>query len=296
MPSLLPGPETPRPDLIALVTNSVHSPHTKRAYRDAILCFLSWYRELQMPGFSKATVQQYRCILEQRHLSPSSIKVRLAAIRRLAAEMADNGLLDPLSASGIEKVRGPSRRGVRLGNWLTLQQVEELLSLPNSDTVIGKRDRALLGVLIGAGLRRAEAAALTFDHIQQRDGRWVIVDLVGKHERVRTVPIPGWCKVAIDVWAEGMQLYSGRVLRPLNRAGRISGPALTVEAIFQIVKSYGTLMNVTISPHDLRRTFARLAHKGRAALEQIQILTRSRIGRYNRSIPRSASGPGGCSM
>jgi len=89
-----------------------------------------------MPGFGKATVQRYRCILEQRGLSPSSIKVQLAAIRRLASEMADNGLLDPLTASRIANVRGPSRRGVRLGNWLTLQQVEELLSLPNGDTVI----------------------------------------------------------------------------------------------------------------------------------------------------------------
>jgi hypothetical protein len=84
-----------------------------------------------MPSFNRATVQQYRCILEQRHFSPSSIKVRLAAIRRLAAEMADNGLLDPLSASGIVKVKGPSRRGARSGNWLTLQQAEELLNLPN---------------------------------------------------------------------------------------------------------------------------------------------------------------------
>jgi len=223
-----------------------------------------------MPSFNKATVQQYRCILEQRHLSPSSIKVRLAAIRRLAAEMADNGLLDPLSASGIAKVKGPSRRGVRSGNWLTLQQAEELLNLPNCKTVKGRRDRALLGVLIGAGLRRAEAADLSFDHIQQREGRWVIVDLVGKHERVRTVPIPGWCKVAIDVWADSLEIHSGRVLRPLNRAGRISGPALTGEAIFQVVKSYGALANVTISPHNLRRTFAKLAHKGRAALEQIK--------------------------
>ena len=223
-----------------------------------------------MAGFNKATVQRYRCVLEQRHLSPSSIKVRLAAIRRLASEMADTGLLDPLSAAGIEKVRGPSRRGIRSGNWLTIREVEELLSLPNNDTAIGKRDRALLGVLVGAGLRRAEAAGLMFDHIQQREGRWVIIDLVGKHERVRTVPIPGWCKVAIDVWAETMQLHSGRVLRPLNRAGRISGAALTVEAIFQIVKSYGARMNVTISPHDLRRTFAKLAHRGRAGLEQIR--------------------------
>jgi integrase len=223
-----------------------------------------------MPGFGKATVQRYRCILEQRGLSPSSIKVQLAAIRRLASEMADNGLLDPLTASRIANVRGPSRRGVRLGNWLTLQQVEELLSLPNGATVIGKRDRALLSVLIGAGLRRAEAAALTLDHIQQRDGRWVIADLVGKHERVRTVPIPGWCKVAIDVWTESTQLHSGRVLRPLNKAGHLTGSALAVESIFHIVKSYGALMNVAISPHDLRRTFAKLAHRGRAALEQIQ--------------------------
>ena len=267
----MPAPHTPAHDLIALVTNSVHSPHTKRAYRDAILCFFSWCRELQMPGFNKATVQQYRCILEQRNLSPSSIKVHLAAIRRLATEMADNGLLDPLSASGIAKVRGPSRRGVRLGNWLTLPAGRGTCSAcPIPRHRIGKRDRALLSVLIGAGLRRAEAAMLTFDHVQQREGRWVIVDLVGKHERVRTVPIPAWCKVAIDLWAEGMQLHSGRVFRPLNRAGRVIGPALTVEAIFQIVKHYGLRMNVTISPHDLRRSFARLAHNGHAALEQIQ--------------------------
>jgi integrase len=59
--------------------------------------------------------------------------------------------------------------------------------------------------LIGAGLRRAEAAELTFDHIQQREGRWVIVDLVGKHERLRTVPIPGWCKAALD---DGGKLFT----------------------------------------------------------------------------------------
>lgn len=259
------------PDLITLVTNSVRSPHTKRAYRDAILSFISWYQMLPGQGFSKATVQRYRCSLEDRRLSPAAIKVRLAALRRLASEMADNGLLDLQTATGILKVKGPARRGIRMGNWLTLPQAEQLLGLPDVSTNRGKRDRALLSLLLGAGLRRAEVAVLTFEHIQQREGRWVIVDLVGKHERVRSVPIPAWCKVAIDCWAEAANVQTGRVLRPLNRAGRLTGPALSVESIFQIVKTYGARMNVAISPHDLRRSFAKLAHKGHAKLEQVQL-------------------------
>ena len=266
----LPVPQTPTENLLSLVTSAVRSPHTKRAYRDAIMRFISWYRSIQCPGFTKATVQLYRCTLEQQSLSPSSIKVRMAALRRLASKMADAGLLDPARAAAMVKVKGPTRRGVRLGNWLTLQQVERLLRLPDSATVKGKRDRALLSVLIGAGLRRAEAGALSVHHIQQREGRWVIADLIGKHERIRTIPIPGWCKVAIDQWAEAADIKDGRVFRPLNRAGRISGPALSGDAIFQIVKQYAGQMDVEIAPHDLRRTFAKLAYRGRAALEQIQ--------------------------
>jgi len=216
------------------------------------------------------TVQRYRCVLEDRGLAPATVKVHLAAVRRLAAEMADNGLLEPTIASSIAAVKSPRRHGVRTGNWLTLQQAEELLSLPDVVTLKGKRDRALLSVLIAAGLRRAEAAKLTFDHIQQREGRWVIVDLVGKQERVRTIPIPGWCKVAVDDWREAAHLDSGHVFRPLNRAGRVSGDALTAARIFQIVRGYGAAIGVKIAPHDLRRSFAKLAHKGRAALEQIQ--------------------------
>src|SRR5579871_84794 len=168
MSLLLLPPPTPGPNLIALVTDSVHSPHTKRAYRDALLEFFAWYQTSATQGFCRAIVQRYRCILEDRHLSPSAIKVRLAAVRRLASEMADQGLLDPHRTAGILKVKGPARRGVRMGNWLTLPQAEELLGLPDISTTRGKRDRALLTLLLGAGLRRAEAAGLTFEHIQQR--------------------------------------------------------------------------------------------------------------------------------
>jgi site-specific recombinase XerD len=271
MDSLLPVTRTPLSVLLDLVANSVHSPHSKRAYRAAIGEFLAWHQSSGAPGFTKATVQQYRCTLELRHLSASSIKLKMSTIRRLASEMADNALLDPEIARGIARVSSPSRRGVRLGNWLTLAQAEELLALPDTETVKGKRDRALLSVLIGAGLRRSEAAALTFEHVQQREGRWVIADLIGKGEHVRTVPIPGWCKAAIDLWSAAAGINTGQVFRPLNKSGAMTGPALAPETVLQIVKAYGRQIGIQLAPHDVRRTFARLAHNGRAALEQIQL-------------------------
>ncbi|MGO9614893.1 MAG: tyrosine-type recombinase/integrase [Bryobacteraceae bacterium] len=80
-------------------------------------------------------------------------------------------------------------------------------------TTKGLRDRAILAVRLGCGLRRSEVAALTMGHIQQRDGRWCIVDLVGKHGRVRTIPMPTWVKVAIDSWTAAASVCDGPVFR-----------------------------------------------------------------------------------
>jgi integrase len=115
-------------------------------------------------------------------------------------------------------VRGEPIRGVRLGKWLTREQAEKLLSAPPS-TLMGLRDRAILGLLIGCGLRREELANLTFAHLQQREGRWVIADIVGKGRRVRTVPVPGWAKGLIDVWAGEAGLSQGLVLRRFRKGG-----------------------------------------------------------------------------
>jgi site-specific recombinase XerD len=112
--------------------------------------------------------------------------VRITAVRKLAVEAADNGLLAPELANGITRVKGVASKGVRLGNWLTARQSQALLNAPDATTNKGLRDRAILAVLPGCGLRRSEVAALTFKHIQQRDGRWCIVDLVGRARADRT--------------------------------------------------------------------------------------------------------------
>jgi len=122
--------------------------------------------------------------------------VRITAVRKLAVEAADNGLLAPELAAGITRVKGARAKGVRIGNWLSLRQAQALLNAPDTTTKKGLRDRAMLAILIGCGLRRSEVAALTLGHIQQRDNRWCIIDMVGKHGRVRTVPMPTWTKNA----------------------------------------------------------------------------------------------------
>ena len=90
------------------------------------------------------------------------MNVQLAAVRKLAVEAADNGLLAPELAAGIAKVPGARAEGPRAGNWLTREQASRLLSRPDPSTNKGKRDRAILGLLLGCGLRREELVRLAF--------------------------------------------------------------------------------------------------------------------------------------
>lgn len=106
---------------------------------------------------------------------------------------------------------------------------------------------------------------------KQRDGRWVIPDLLGKHNRIRTVPMPGWAKVDIDVWLTSAGIATGRIFCAVHKGGGILRHSLTAQSIFLILVDYGQIMGLRFAPHDARRSFAKLAHRGRAALEQIQL-------------------------
>ena len=269
--ALVPAATSPAP-LVDLVLDGLASEHSRRAYRRALGEFFTWYpSNAAGEGFTRALVQRYRSHLVDRNLAPASINLALAALRKLATEAASNELLSPVAAAAILSVGGARRTGIRTGNWLTLPQAQQLLEAPDPATAKGLRDRVLLGLLVGSGLRRGELASLGFDAIAQREGRWAIVDLVGKHGRVRTVPMPSWAKAALDRWAAAAGIDSGSVLRRVSKAGRVGPGPLGAQSIFETVAGYGLRIGVRITPHDLRRTFAKLAHQGRAPLEQIQI-------------------------
>lgn len=264
--------------IIDLVVDGVTSPHSKRAYRRQIESFLEWYDGLGRPGFTKGTVNKYRAALLEAGQSAASVNLALSAIRKLATEAADNGYLDPTAAAGVDRVAGVSRRGVRTGNWLIREQAQRLIDAPDTSTLKGLRDRAILAVMVGGGLRRAEVARLVWGDVQMREARWVIVDLVGKGNRVRTVPIPSWVKVALDDWRERLADALGswpdeerRVFVSINKGGAISGEGQTPQAVYNIVAQYAAEVGLQVAAHDLRRTFAKLAHKGGAALDQIQL-------------------------
>lgn len=269
--SVLPASVSAFDRIEALVLDSVHSENSRRAYRRALADFRDWFRISCSSGLCKAAVQQYRGELERRGLSASTINLRLSAIRKLAIEAADNGLLEPELAAGIARVRGTPCRGSRLGHWLTRNQAQELIEKPLSDTKKGMRDRVILGMLLGCGLRRDEMARIELQHIRQMDGRWVLADLLGKGGRVRTVPIPAWAKMLIDKWVEAAGLTDGRLLRAVRKNDVVTGKLIGPESIAKIVRGYGIDLKVDISPHDLRRSFAKLAHRGQAPLEQIQM-------------------------
>jgi site-specific recombinase XerD len=259
--------------LKSLVLDSVSSPITKRVYNLGLDEFFAWYGQEPRAGFTKSTVSAWRVALEARGLGAVSINVRITAVRKLAVEAADNGLLAPELANGITRVKGVASKGVRLGNWLSLKQAQALLNAPDISTTKGLRDRAIIAVLLGCGLRRSEVAELTLKHIQQRDGRWCIVDLVGKHGRVRTVPMPVWVKVAIDAWTTPAGVAEGQVFRSVNRGGQALGSALSEKVVWQMLRPYAAVAGVPgIAPHDCRRTAAKLCRAAGGELEQIQLL------------------------
>lgn len=257
--------------IINLVCNAVTSDHTRRAYSRALTEFVVWHSSTGQQGFSKATVQAHVTALRAAGVSASSINQRLTAIRKLAVELADNGVIDHSAAQAIGRAEGVRVEGKRLGNWLTKEQAQQLLTLPGVSTVKGLRDRAILAVLLGCGLRREECAGLTVGNIQQREGRWVIVDLVGKRSKTRSVPMPAWCKYAIDSYCQAAGIADGILLRSVRRGDHITDQGMTAQAIFDVVKAYAGAIGVDVRPHDLRRTFAKLAHKGNAPIEQIQL-------------------------
>jgi integrase len=129
-----------------------------------------------------------------------------------------------------------------------------LLAVFDRQTLRGSRYYAIVSVLLGCGLRRAELAALGVQDLQQREEHWVFADLVGKGGHVRTVPVPFWIEAALRIWMAEAKISDGPIFRAINKAGRIAGHSFSPKVIWGVVKQACSACNLgKVAPHDLRR-------------------------------------------
>ncbi len=258
--------------LRGMVLQAVTSQHSKRNYAKALdevfaLC------AIRLQGISRPLFMEYRAAMIGKGLSPSTINVRLAAVRKLVSEARRNGILDGEEAAKMADVPNVRLQGRRMGNWLTRDQTKELLAIPDRSTLKGKRDYCILALLVGCALRRRELANLDVEEIQLREGRWVIADLRGKGGRVRTVAIPVWVKQAVNAWMTAAAIEEGKLLRSMTKAGKVKRDHLNDGAIWSVVESSAKEIGIErFGAHDLRRTCAKLCRKNGGDLEQIKFL------------------------
>ena len=170
-----------------------------------------------------------------------------------------------------ESIQVQAMKGEQAHTWLNLAEVRSLLTgLTDETTIKGKRDRVVLGLLVGAGLRREELAGLTWEHVKQQ-GERTVLSITGKGKKRRVIPIHDKLVSLLDEWAELVGRI-GYIARSVTKGGEL-GESISGQAILDIVDAYGQeLGKVKLRPHDLRRTYARIGYDAGIDIGQISKL------------------------
>ena len=176
---------------------SLTSPSSQRSYDHVIREFINWYCSVPRLVFNRIAVTRYRISLEQAHYASSTINVRLAAVRRPATQPGSRRRHPPRERRE-EAGRSPGERVDRATGKAAARVFDR-------ESLRGKRDYAMVAVLLDCGLRRAELAALDCHCLQQREEHWVFADLMGRGAHVRTVPVPTWVVTLQIIWRKSLR-------------------------------------------------------------------------------------------
>lgn len=173
-----------------------------------------------------------------------------------------------------EAVTVPQHKGVKAHTWLSARQVQELTALCAGESLEEKRDYIVIGLLLGAGLRREELATLTFDALKQQPMKSGkprdVLEVIGKGAKSRVVPISEKLGARLLEWKA--IAGGGNVARSLGMKKEL-GESMSAVAIFQLVNKYGARIGIPeLAPHDLRRTFAQLGYEAGIPITQISTL------------------------
>lgn len=253
------------PTLVEAVLSTLPSANSRRAYATHLREYLA-----SGHGLTREGIASYLAKRRRKGLGAAGQVQLMAAVKKLATEARVRGLIDDREEYAIHKLKADRPKGLPAGNWLTLEQAQQLIALPDRSTLIGCRDAALLAILVGCGLRREEVLGLCWWQLQEREGRPMLVDIYGKGRKVRSVPVPRWAYQEIDIWRQARQpSENARIIVAIDSHGNPTG-ALSGSGLWKIVSNYASRLGVEFHPHDLRRTLARLMRTAGVGLEQIQ--------------------------
>lgn len=257
--------------LVQVVLDTLPSPHSRRAYGVQLREYLQWTRTSTTPP-GRRSVQEYLAHLTEAQKRPSTVNLALSAIKKLYSEAAEHGWVDDGMAAAVDRIPCQRRLGSHAGNWLDVPEMHRLLALPDTSTVGGRRDSAVLHLLYAGGLRRSEVVSIRIRHLARREGRLCLVDLEGKGKRVRTVPLPEWAEEPL-LWWRGYRTLVDHADEDAAYLTSLYGDSLSDRTVYAIVQQYREAAGIEgkVSPHDLRRTKAKHELRGGAKIEQISV-------------------------
>ena len=265
------------PDPIALIWQSNKADSTKTQYTRALRPYLDAGGLLSdVPSLAAyaATLGKSR----RSHLrSAVSLWSKATAARIKASvtpqtvDQAQAALMRLESIPQVIEVETP--KGQKAHTWLSPKQVKQLMETCD-DSLFGLRDRVVLALLVGAGLRRAELADLTWESVKTQPIETkvrVVLDVHGKGAKDRVVPISDRLASILDQWA-AITGRQGYIVRSLGR-GRRLGDSLSPVTIFKIVRKHGAMIGLPeLAAHDLRRSYAQIGFDSGIPITQISRL------------------------
>ena len=263
-------------EMILSVANQQQNENTRQTYFSVLNRFLQWYQSTGRSALDVPALNEYLLYLEALQLSRATIATHLSAIRNFISTTRKYELIDANTYASLMEIRVRRQSGRRHGNWLSLAEVQCLLNEMHGDAPIQIRDRAIIALLLGTGLRRFELTNLRLEDIAMIEDRRVLHNIVGKGSRYRTIPIPEWSWQSLAEWIETRRSShlenNTRLFFSYLKSGQRRADSITSQAIRNIVKKHTErTLGVPFLPHDLRRTYAKLAYKAGAPLAQIQM-------------------------
>lgn len=247
------------------------SPHTIDAYRRDLSKYLDILDARSVAGVDAVTrddVIAYVVTLHSAGYAPSTVERRVASVKSFHKFLVREGITENQPAARVRLPKVPDR----LPDAISIEQADRLLSQPFSEGPSGLRDRAILELLYGCGLRVSELTSLDVEDLSLDDG---LVRVFGKGEKERVVPIGGPASDAMrDYLAHGRSfLRTKGATRPPEVSGvflNIRGRRLTRQAVYGMVRDYGERVGLELHPHTLRHSFATHMLEGGADLRSLQ--------------------------